>query len=310
MNIRDFFKKPPVKTIILTLLTICVSVSVAILGNWAPSQGHFILKIVFFLVCVIADLVTLCIYTRIEVNDHRTAEIQKRQAGTFEDLITSIISICETNATNINNCIHEVNRIQKIDLNIWSFNKACGAICDSIYNNICKLGNSKKYGVAFVRLIEEGDESEVEMVAYANQNRRKPTVFGKKRSFKNIDLHSAYHDLCLFYEAKSDIDIVMGVEEVAKVFVQNKGTIKKRHLYIGIPVICDNRKMIGLLEIVGMDESMLNCITREEVEEVVSKFLVPYAYMFLLIHKMEKALLAGTGSDNASATSATVSKDL
>lgn len=297
-----FLKKPPVKSVILTLLTIAVSVSLAALGNWSPSQEHFVLKFVFFLLFVLLDMVVLCMYTRTEVNDHRAAEIQQRQADAFEDLIASIISICETNASKINICIHEVDRTRKIDLNIWSSNQACWAICESVYGNICRLANSKKYGVAFVRLIEEGDEDEVEMVAFENQNHRKPTVFGKRRSFKNIDLNSTYHDLCLFHEAKSDIDIAMGEEEVARVFVYNKGTLRKWHLYIGIPVICDNQKMIGLLEIVGLDDTMLGCATKEEVEEAVNKFIVPYAYIFLLIHKMEKALLAGTGSANASAT--------
>lgn len=104
-------------------------------------------------------------------------------------------------------------------------------------------------------------------------------------------MSSAYYDLCLFTEAKSDNSIYMGTSEVDKVFVRSRG---KYHLYIGIPVFCADKKMIGLLEVVGLDDSMLSCASKEELDEATNKFLVPYAKIFLLLHKMEKALLVGT----------------
>ena len=304
IEMKAFLKKPPVKNIIIAVFTTLVTVTVAILGNWSPSQTYFPLKLGGFIVCTVSYLIIMGIYTRVEVNDRRTAEIQQRQIRTFEDLVISIISICGKNSSDINVCIHNIQKTKKINLKLWSFNKASWLICEHIYNNICKLGDSKKYAVAYVKLIEDGGaEDQVEMIAYANQNGHKPTVFGKRRKFKDIDLNSAYHDLCLFNKARSDNDIAMGADEVNAIFVQNKGNAGKRFLYIGIPVFCDNRKMIGLLEIIGLDDSMLSCISKEELEEATNKFLVPYASVFLLVHKMERALLAGTdGVDDATST--------
>ena len=65
--------------------------------------------------------------------------------------------------------------------------------------------------------------------------------------------------------------------------------------------------MIGLLEIVGLDNSMLSCVSKEELEEVTNKFLVPYANVFLLLHKMERALLVGTNGANGSANTSSTS---
>ena len=149
-------------------------------------------------------------------------------------------------------------------------------------------------------MVEGGKtEEEVEMIAYANQNKHKPTIFKRKRKFKDVDLNNAYHDLCLFNKAKSDSDIRVGADEVDKIFAYNSKLAAnknrgKYHLYVGIPVFCDNKKMVGLLEVVGLDTTNFNCVTKSEVEEVSNKFLVPYANIFLLLHKMEKALLAGT----------------
>lgn len=146
---------------------------------------------------------------------------------------------------------------------------------------------------------DERSENEVEMIAYANQNHHQPTIFKLKRNFKNIDKKNSYHDLCLFAERKADSDIRFGIDEVNEVFAYDSKekaakNHNKYHLYVGIPVFCDDDKMVGLLEIVGLDDTKFRCKSKDEVEEIVNKFLVPYANVFLLLQKLEKALLAGT----------------
>lgn len=293
-----FMVRPPVKAIVIALLTTAVSVLVALLGTWDIHQSRFVLKLILFILCVIVYCAVMMFYTTAEVNQRRSTEVLQNQVDTFEDLIISIISICETNAADINSCIHNIRETNKIDRTIWNFDKACKFICERIYDNICTLGKSKKYGVAYVKLLDDNPpEDTVQMVAYANQNRHKPTILNKKRKYTHINTKKVYHDLRLFFEARADSDIRMGKNEVNEVFdfSSSKGRSRgKYHLFIGIPVFCDNRKMVGLLEIVGLDETMLQCITRDELEEITNKFLVPYANVFLLLHKMEKALLIGT----------------
>lgn len=295
---KGFLTRPPVKITIVSILTIIISILVSLLGTWDKNQANFVMKLICFFACVVLYIGLMIFYTTDEVNHRRLLEVYKGRIDTFEDLVISIISICETNATDINKSIHHINEAKTIDLNIWSFDKSCKEICEHVFNNVCKLGNSKRYGVAYVKLLEsDTNQDRVQMIAYANQNRHKPSVFNVKRQFKDINPENAFHDLCLFREAKSDNDIRFSQEEVDAVFAhtskgnKNKG---KYHFYIGIPVFCDNRKMIGLLEVIGFDDTKLGCITREEAEEITNKYLVPYANVFLLLHKMEKALLAGT----------------
>lgn len=300
IDMRAFITKPVVRAIIVALLTVFIGLITSFLGNWDSAQPYFIIKVVVFLGVALAYICFTGFYAKNDVNQRRSYEVLQHQLDTFEDLVISIISICETTASDVNTCIHLVNEKHIIDPNIWNYEKACKLVCERIYDNICKLSGSKKYGVAYIRLIEdEVSEDKVEMIAYANQNRHKPTIYKEKRQFKNVDLKNAYHDLCLFEKAKSDSDIRVGVDEVNEIFAydskeksnKNRG---KYHLYVGIPVFCDNRKMVGLLEVVGLDETKFQCFTKEEVEEVSNKFLVPYANIFLLLHKLEKALLAGT----------------
>lgn len=297
---KAFFVKPVVRAVVIALLTTFIGLITSTIGAWDITQPYFIPKLISIIVVIIVYISFTGFYAKNDVNQRRSYEVLQNQLDTFEDLVISIILICETTASDVNKCIHLVNEKHVIDPNIWNYEKACKLVCERIYDNICRLSESKKYGVAYIRLIEDDNcEDKIEMIAYANQNRHKPTIFKKKRQFKNVDLKNAYHDICLFEKAKSDSDIRVGVDEVNSIFAydskekSNKNR-EKYHLYVGIPVFCDNRKMIGLLEVVGLDDTKFKCITRQEVEEVANKFLVPYANIFLLLHKMEKALLAGT----------------
>lgn len=306
---NDFKKvlmKPAVKAFIMTLFTTAISVLVGMLGTWDSNSPGFWVKLIGLIVVVALYVVILAWYTTAEVNKRRTLEVLERQVEAFTDLVINFISACETNAADINNCIHHVNDTHKIDPNIWDFKKASRALCAQIYFSICKLGKSRDYGVAYVALDEGADATDtVKMIAYANKNMHSPSVYGRPRHFleagKNAD---AYHDLKLFYKGSEGVDgatnndIRWGVEEVKEVFRYSSQEAmmrsqEKYHAYIGIPVFCDNRKMVGLLEVVAMDETKFGCLTKKELEEVADKLLVPYANLFLLIHKMEKALFAG-----------------
>ena len=295
---KEKFTKPIIKIPVIVVLTTLSSIIVSLLGNWDPSQDGFIWKIISLVFTVLLYIAAMIFFTTDEVNQRRVLGIYKRQVDTFENLMKSIISICGTNAAEINETIHNINETKTIDLKVWNFDKSCKAACEHIYNNICELGGSKKYEVAYVKLVENDFyQNKVQMIAYANQNMHKPSVYNKKRLFKGIETSSAFHDLCLFQKAKSDNDIRFTKEEVNEVFQHSsKGNenIEKYQFYIGIPVFCDNRKMVGLLEVVGFDDTKLGCLTRQEMEEKANKYLVPYANMILLLHKMEKALLAGT----------------
>lgn len=301
-EIKAILIRPPIKAIIIAILTTIISIFVSALGNWDKEQAFFGLKVVGFFVFTISYVILIGWYAVVEVNNRRITEELQHRVDAFRQLVVSIITICETNATDINTCLHRLYKENTIDRELWNFRKSSKVLCEQIYNNIRHMGGSDNYAVAYV-MLDESDpaEDKVQMIAYSNQAKHTPTIYGKLRQFKNIILDNAYHDLRLFAEARSDTDIRMGIEEVAKAFAyssperaaQNR---EKYYLYIGIPVFCDNRKMIGLLEVMGFDNTYLGCLNKSELEDMTNKFLVPYAHIFLLLHKMEKALLAGTSA--------------
>ena len=186
-----------------------------------------------------------------------------------------------------------------MDLGIWNFNKACQWVCEHIYRSVQILRGSKDFEVVYVKLLEGGQtENNVMLVAYANQNQHKPTIFNEKRCFEVTDSNGhVFHDLELFTRNSADTEVLIGSEKIEEVFAfrskesrnQNKGRYTQ---FVGVPLFCDNRKMIGLLEVVSFQGSTLG-LTEKEIQEVANKYLVPYANFILLLHKLEKALTTG-----------------
>ena len=128
--------------------------------------------------------------------------------------------------------------------------------------------------------------------AYANKNKRKPSIYLQKRKFVEDD----YHDSELFRAGESDLEVVIGTDEIDKIFghrskdKRNKNK-NKYSQYIAIPVLCNDEKMVGLFEIICLNNTKLGD-TKEEVEEIVSRYFIPYSFLLLVLHKLEKALLA------------------
>lgn len=293
-------KRPIVKSIAIALLTTTVSLSIGLLGNWNSNQSKFLLKILFFIISIIIYFVVLGYYAANEVNDRKANETKDKQINIYQDVLTNIISICHNTSTEINTSIHIVNKTKKIDLNIWSFNKACRLFCDLIYNSICILGDCKEYEVSYVRLKENNNSKNiVYMNAYANKNKIKPSNFNIPRCFDDIDEDKFYYDLKLFKTNRNDIDVIVGRENIKKFFgyrSNKKRDNSKYNQYIGIPIFCNDEKMIGLLQVVSLNNASFG-LSEEEVKEIANKYLNPYANMFLILHKMEKALLAGTNEN-------------
>lgn len=305
-KIKRVLMKPWVKTIIVTILTTTISVLVGMLGNWDPNQHAFWGKVIGLVAVVILYITALIRYTTAEVNQRRSLEAQERQINAFSDLAINIIHACGTNAADITTCIHRAEETSQIDPNIWNFKKSSRALCGQIYTSLCNMGGSKACAVAYVALDEDTQHQDtVRMIAYANRNMTAPSIYNRQRRFADAcGQGDTYHDLKLFCKGsqrgpgRANIDVRWGTEEVEEVFryasqeeqIKHKG---RYHAYVGIPVFCDDRKMVGLLEVVAMDDTKFGCLTKQELEEVADKLLVPYGNIFLLLHKMEKALFVG-----------------
>lgn len=280
-----FLKKPQVKSVTLGLLTLIIGALCSSFGSWIPSEvPHFFFRVLFLVILSILYVGLLIFYGSNEINNRRAAEENSKQIAALEKFASNIMSICNDNATKVNRCIRKMKKHGTIDLDLWNFNSACMDACKIIYDHICSCCGSNDIAVAYIRLAEDKPlASEVYMNGYANRNNSPPSIFMARRRI-DIDEAKNYHDVDLFRQNKADIDIMIGSDTINDAFSymskesrsKNKG---KYSQYVGIPVFCDNQKMVGLVEVVGYHDAKLG-LNEQEIKELASKFLVPYSYLF------------------------------
>lgn len=288
----DFFNKPIVKNIILSVLTLIIGGLCSALGSWNYTEKYFKIKFICLVLFSLLYIAMLIYYSTKEINLSKANEQLSKQNEAFNNAMAGIITICKQSSGSVNTIIHNIISDGKIDLNIWSFDIVCKQVCKEIYDLVCSLhGKSKDFSVSYIKLIE--DTNTICMNSFANQNMQKPTIFNKSRKINDM---SAYHDAELFQRGKSDFEILLNKEAIKDAFKfsnnENKEKNKKKYnQYIAVPVFCNDSKMIGLLEVMCLNKTVL-ANTEEELNEIISKYFVPYSNLILLLHKLEKSLLA------------------
>lgn len=293
----NFLNKPQIKNILLAIPGLIIGALCSALGSWDNRNTAFWIKVICALLWLVLYIALLIFYSTNEVNERRIKKLLEEQIKAYEEVMIGIDNICKECSSGVNAAIHEILEEGKYKYKIWNFDKASMLICSQLYSLLVQLsGGSKDFGIAYIKLEEnEKPEINIRMCGFANQNMHKPSIYGKPRPFNNDDDRN-YHDTDLFKTGKSDIEIIIGSDKIDEVFSyatkkSRNANKEKYNQYIAIPVFCDDVKMVGLLEIVCFNDTAL-ATTDKELMELASKYFVPYSYLMLLLHKMEKALLA------------------
>ena len=292
-----FFVKPTVKGVILCLLSILLAV-VGCIPEWSGFS-----KIVVVVIIALLNLIAVYLYARFENNYVELCEALKLHNLSYSKTVIKIAAICRQNARLVNMVIHRIIKQGVADLNIWNFDLTCTTICEQISDVLCSYKSSlnSKVSVGYVRLDEScPNQDQVYLSAFYHSSRG-ADVLHKRR---NINEQNSYHDTDFFKStASADVEILMSSQEVDEKFVYKKGHNKgKYEQFIGIPVYCDkndNNKIVGLLEII-CDKGTKISDSREEIEEYIRNHLLVFVYLMLLLHKLEKAILAVPTKENAS----------
>lgn len=293
-RIYNTLNHPFIKALLLGGLTLIIGGICSAMGQWDfQNDVWFYHKIAGLIVCSIIYIILIAYYSTNETNEKKIATIYEKQNQAFEEVMSGLMGVCKKSAEGANKVIKSIINHKEADLELWSFDAACFWVCKNVYDLLCKLGTGKDFEVIYDRLDESvKPEEEIYANSYANKDSKKPSLYRKKRSIQD----DSYHDAELFKKDQSDIEVIIGSEEIDKVFghktkdKRNKNK-KKYNQYIAIPVFCNDEKMVGLFEIVCLNKTYL-CETEEEIREVVSRYFVTYAFFMLLLHKLEKALVA------------------
>jgi hypothetical protein len=250
------------------------------------------------IISVLVYISVIAIFARFETNYFSLCKSLELENKTYEDALRSINSICRTSAKMINEQIHDIQDTGTLDGNRWNFQIACDLVCEQILSSLNLLLKTGKQlpniTVGYVKLNEEkGTNDTIQLFSFCqNRNNKMPTILHKDR---NIHSRFEYHDSELFQKQFDEPELLLTPEEVQDTFIYRKGTSRRKYKqFIGVPIYCDRdngSKMVGLLEVVCLSKLYFPKDI-ETSKGYVDNLLLPYAYLLLILHKMEKALVA------------------
>lgn len=302
-ELKRILLKPTVKACCIAILTILDS----FLCNLAVGNGAW-WEWLLFIFFALLNICTLIWYAKTEKdfiqeldNTKDEAENLSLSLETYSTSLQGVTEICKFCAKKANVQIHEIIENSRLDCKTWNFDVACESVCKAIYQYIIEhlnlthtSGGIIDIEVAYVKLVEaekkqKNQPDKISLSGYYHPTRNGPKIQGKKR---NIEI-DGYHDAQLFYKGTDSPDIQMDAKDIKSVFKNQDN--KDYSQYLGVPVFCstaeNTSKMVGLLEIVCHGESVLST-DRNVIETMANHIFTPYAYVFLLLFKMDKALIA------------------
>lgn len=275
-----------------------LGISLAVLGDWNPKQEVFFIKLVFFVFFTIVNIIHIVICTTQDSKDISYVSELNKENTALKKALAGIIYVSESNSSEINKCIHQYLSENKLNNGTWNYINACNNLCATIFTIISDLTENENIEVSYVKL-NEHTKDEIEMCSFYNSTFQKPKLLNKKRSLSKED-SIQYFDMTMFKNNSAETKVLHGSKEINIYFYRsNEGKQhhpNKYNQYIAIPVFCDKQKMIGLLQIA----CLYDCSLAEDstvLLEIANKYFVPYANLFLLLHKMSKALKLGITSE-------------
>lgn len=215
-KMHNFFNYPFVKALFLGMSTLIIGGICSAMGQWDFSSDKMLVYKLIALVCFsLIYIFLIAYYSTNETNDRKIALILAKQNEAYEEVMSGLLNVCKKSADGANKVIKSIVSEKKAKLELWSFDEACLWVCQNVYNLLCEIGNGKDYEVIYDRLDESvKPEKDIYANSYANKDMECPSIFRKKRNIQN----DSYHDAELFKLGNTKTEVLIGSEEIDKVF--------------------------------------------------------------------------------------------
>lgn len=215
-----------------------------------------------------------------------------------EEVFSSIQAAIDLSAKNLNILRHDLMDDGQALENVWNFSQICAVICKSTFNVLEKLYNNEQgFEVSYIsyKSMPNGDHIS-HMLCYETRNNEIPSIADKKivlpHNVKKKSLRKRYCFERLLFERTNAPLILLSENEVKANFKfenDEKRDNCKYKQYIGIPICCEAKKPIGLLQIVSFQNNLI-AGDKNTVNRTLITLLRPLSYLSLLANKTQDCL--------------------
>ena len=177
----------------------------------------------------------------------------------------------------------------KDDFQTLNYQDIATFVCHYIYDAIKNTTGAETHQVSIMHKFVEHNQQKreyIKMIAYGNSNQLSPGVFNNKYY---LDEARRYYHARIFAENTSQISILKSRQEVGVNLLKIKGDSNHIKQYIGIPIFCERKGIVSLLQISSDTEGLFGR-TEEEIKEFMVPFL-GYVHILAVYHQLCELLI-------------------
>ncbi len=223
-------------------------------------------------------------------------EKQLESINTYDKILDSLCNIINISQRQINDLSKEIISNENLDLLNWNFNSVATYICNDVVDilkKISKNGTDITANVYIKKNVKKGrrDQTYIKMISHSGGLNSPPKILyadlllTKRKDWQNAKI---------FLNKNPKITIYSSEEEIKNNFKYN-GSIDNYDgeytQYIGIPISCSGGNILSSLEIITHHGTII-ADSKDEILELINKYIIVYRNFALLSHKIEKGLRA------------------
>lgn len=292
-NKSNFIDKKYVRIILSIICAVVSTVCGALISKFDDTMLTNVLIILTGIFIIIQGALSYRWTELDRAREINTLEMEKK-TSVYKKLFEELPYLLDKQAEGLNKISKDIIKNGIIPGDRWTFDDASTLVCHSIRSFLKDYCNAS-CNVYYVRTIND-EGNIVKMVGCANDLGNVPSIYMIERPV-TVD-RNAYYDIRMFSRRNLKAEYRLTANDVDKVFNYNDREKDSGHIeqFLFIPISCDKRKMIGLVEIiVPKGEHMVD--SNDEMVNI-QKLLKIYSSIFVLLNIAEKAAMAQPHKSN------------
>ena len=284
-----WFDKKIGRTIVTIVLTAVAAVSGALITKFSDAW----LTCLFIVLTILSVVLQVVFSARCSVLDKaRELSIEETDAKikVYKKLFEQLPPLLDRHSEGLNKIAKNIQENGIIPGDRWTFDEASTYVCASIMSFLKDYSQTNgTINVYYVKATDDQGKT-VKMVGCANDLGNVPAPYMVEKQVRNEP--NEYFDIRMFAKGSLKAEYRLNVKDVDNAFYYEDRDKEsgKCEQFLFIPVSCDKRKMIGLIEI--MVATGYKIAEQESDMKNIQKLLKIYSSIFILLHKAEKAAIS------------------
>lgn len=296
-RIDAFLSKKIVKYVLNFIFPIIISELISaiinLMGEDISFEKKFIILLVSLFLVIIIYGFCICRYFKIETNIEEKLfrlahdnNILRTQNNVYQKNSVLLTSLFNSEASEVNKIANELKLRRKLEN--WNYKVSSKLICNAVYDTLCSLTGKDDFSVNVViyDFKVKGKSKYIKMIAEKSKFETPSDAFEKKMY---ISSNKDFFAVKMFNRNSNALVILTSGTEIKEKFVfsDNKKDHPNYTQYVGIPIHCDSNKMVSLLQITSLNDTLIG-ETKNEITNSINNFVLPFTYLLLLNNKVEK----------------------